>query len=324
MFIEVKCNKKRSETRVRLEDLQYAIPEQPIDENNFDIEKWRNENPMDYLKAMYIMNLADGVAKDVVFKEIFKITRLHIPDILYKYYSLTNDKKLNRQKLQTLMGSKVFLSDIRDFNDPFDGKGYYYDANQLKKFDWLASSGGKLIDDFTTFIKATALTSNGVHSMPMWAHYSNNHKGFCVSYNMKNNMVLSGCTFPVQYTDQRIDVTSLMEQQANMLTSAIEKQSAVGNKKILIDDLSMVYMTLLLFNLKHVSWSYENEFRCTTGAIAKGIPYIEANPKEIFIGMKCSPKHSKQLTEIASVLNVPIHRMALNECSAVFDLTIDN
>ncbi|TEB12295.1 hypothetical protein Psfp_03776 [Pelotomaculum sp. FP] len=310
--------------RVKLEDLYYAIPEQPIDEKNFDIEKWRRETPMDYLKAIYIMNMADGVAKDVIFKEIYKITRLYIPDVLYKYYSLTDDKKLNSQKFQTLMESKVFLSDVKDFNDPFDGKGYYYDANQLKKFDRLASSGGKLIDDFTSFIKATALTSNGVHSMPMWAHYSNNHTGFCVSYNMKHNMVLSSCTFPVQYTDQRVDVTSLMKQQANMLTSAIEKQSVVGNKKIMIDDLSMVYMTLLLCNLKHVSWSYENEFRCTTGAIAKEMPYIDANPKEIFIGMKCSPEHSKQLTEIAATLNIPVHRMAFNECSAEFDLTTNN
>ncbi len=256
---------------MKIEDIKFTIPEESLNQENFNIEKWRSDNPMDYLKAMYIMNMADGVAKDVVFNEIYKITRLYIPDVLYKYYSLTDDKKLNSKKFQTLMKSKVFLSDIKEFNDPFDGKGYYYDAKQLKKFDRLASSGGKLIDDFTSYIKATALTSNGVHSMPMWAHYSNNHTGFCVSYNMKHNMALSDCTFPVQYTDQRIDVTSLMEQQANMLTSAIEKQSAAGNKKILIDDLSMVYMSLLLCNLKHVSWSYENEFRCTTGAKAKGM-----------------------------------------------------
>lgn len=48
--------------------------------------------------------------------------------------------------------------------------------------------------------------------MPMWAHYANNHAGFCVSYDMKENKQLSGCTFPVQYTNQRIDITSLMDQ----------------------------------------------------------------------------------------------------------------
>lgn len=307
---------------MKLEDLKYTIPEQPVDEKNFDIEKWRREHPMDYLKAMSIMNMTDGISKDVIFQEVYKITRLYIPDVLYKYYSLTDDKKLNKQKIQTLQKSKIYMSDIKNFNDPFDGKGYFYDANQLKKIDRLASHEGKLIDDFTSFIKATTLTSNGVHSMPMWAHYSNNHTGFCVSYNMKDNVVLSRCTFPVQYTDQRIDVTSLMEQQAYMLTNEIEKQSAMGNKKIMINDLSIVYMSSLLCNLKHASWSYENEFRCTTGVLSKGMPYIDANPKEIFIGMKCSPEHSKQLAEIAATLNIPAHIMAFDECSPQFGLTL--
>lgn len=309
---------------LKLEELEYTIPESPISEKDFNIEKWRNENPMDYLKAMYIMNIADGMLKDAIFKEVYKVTRLYIPDVLYKYYSLTDDENLNMQKLQTLQKSKIYMSDVKEFNDPFDGKGYYYDASQLKKIDMLASYDGKLIDDFTSYTKAAALTSNGVHFMPMWAHYSNNHAGFCVSYNMKHNAVLSNCTFPVQYTDQRIDVTRLMEQQAYILTRKTEKQSMVSNKKILMDDLSVVYMISLLCNLKHVSWSYENEFRCTTAAISKGMPYIDANPKEIFVGMKCSSEHSKQLTKIAASLNIPIHRTSFNEHSAKFDLTIKN
>lgn len=158
----------------------------------------------------------------------------------------------------------------------------------------------------------------------MWAHYSNNHTGFCVSYDMKLNVALSSCTFPVQYCNQRIDVTSLMEQQAKMLISEIEKQSTLGNKQILINDLSIIYMTSLFCNLKHSSWSYENEFRCTTGAMAKGMPYIKASPKEIFIGMNCCPKYSNQLAEIATALNIPIHRMAFDECSSQFGLSLKN
>ena len=43
--------------------------------------------------------------------------------------------------------------------------------------------------------------------MTMWAHYSNNHQGLCVSYDMtvKENILLKGCTFPIQYVDKRID-----------------------------------------------------------------------------------------------------------------------
>lgn len=309
---------------MKVEDLQYEIPVLPISEKSFDIEKWRQETPMDYFKAMYIMNKADGICKDIIFQEIYKITRLYILDVLYKFFSLTEDTELNKKKLETLRQGKIFMADIKSLNDPFDGKAYFYNANKLKKLDRLTSHNGKLIDDFTAYIKVTSLTGNDVNSMPMWAHYSNNHTGFCVSYDMKLNVALSSCTFPVQYCNQRIDVTSLMEQQAKMLISEIEKQSTLGNKQILINDLSIIYMTSLFCNLKHSSWSYENEFRCTTGAMAKGMPYIKASPKEIFIGMNCCPKYSNQLAEIATALNIPIHRMAFDECSSQFGLSLKN
>ena len=244
--------------------------------------------------------------------------------MLYKYFSFTEDTALNEKKLETLRQRKIFMADVKSLNDPFDGKAYFYNADQLKQISRLAPHNGKLIDDFTDFMKVTSLTGNDVNSMPMWAHYSNNHAGFCVSYDMKHNVPLSSCTFPVQYCNQRIDVTGLMEQQVKMLISEMEKQSALGHTQILINDLSMVYMSLLFCNLKHSSWSYEKEFRCTTGAIAEGMPYIDANPKEIFIGMNCSKKHSEQLAEVAFNLNIPIHRMAFDECSSQFGLSIKN
>lgn len=67
---------------MRLEDIQYTIPEKPIDEKDFDIEKWRVDNPMDYLKAMFLINTSSN--KNEVFKTIYKVTRLYIPDTLYK------------------------------------------------------------------------------------------------------------------------------------------------------------------------------------------------------------------------------------------------
>lgn len=70
-----------------------------------------------------------------------------------------------------------------------------------------------------------------------------NTAGYCVSYDMKSNMQLSGCTFPVQYTKEHIDITSLMVQQVETIIKEIEIQSAEGRKQILLDDLSLVYMS---------------------------------------------------------------------------------
>ena len=71
---------------MKLEDIQLPKKEL-IDAKDFDKEKWRKENPMDYLKAARILTMSNEPAvTNEVFKRIFQITRLYIPDTLYKYY----------------------------------------------------------------------------------------------------------------------------------------------------------------------------------------------------------------------------------------------
>ena len=138
---------------------------------------------------------------------------------------------------------------------------------------------------------------------------------------MNANSVLSSCTFPVQYTDDRLDVTSLMKIQAQKTSDEIDLQASLGSKEIILDDLTIIFMASLLCNLKHTSWSYEQEFRCTTGAAAKGMPYIEAKPKEIFIGMNCAPRHAERLIEIASSWKIPVFQMEFDEHIESYALT---
>jgi hypothetical protein len=57
--------------------------------------------------------------------------------------------------------------------------------------------------------------------MPMWAHYSNNHKGYCIAYDMNDNynMSLKSCMLPVQYVNKRIDITEVMKKQVESMLS---------------------------------------------------------------------------------------------------------
>ena len=217
---------------MKIEDLYFPMPNHPVDEKTFDLEKWRREKPMDYLMAAYLINTASN--KNEVFSTIYNVTRLYIPDTLYKYFSLSEDPLLNKKKFDTLLQKKVYMSTIKDFNDPFDGRAFYYNPNVLKRHKRLRLHKGRLIDDFTAYILGASLTANGVNSMPMWAHYASNHTGFCVSYNMKHNTALSSCTFPVQYTNQRLDITSLMDSYANMVINQIKRQPKLGYKEITI------------------------------------------------------------------------------------------
>ncbi len=276
---------------------------------------------MDYLLAMYLLNQAsNSLVRNQVFNEIYKVTRFYIPDTLFKYFSLTDNISLNEQKLLTLQQQKIFMSDAKYLNDPFDNKAYFYDNKKLKKYERLAAHDGRIIDDFSLFSKVTSLTANKANSMPMWAHYSNSHAGFCVSYDMKSNSQLSSCTFPVQYVDQRIDVTSLMDNMAYDIIQKIDHQLPEGKSGALIDNLSPVFLISLFGNLKHISWNYENEFRCSIGSTAKEEPYIPAYPKEIYIGMKCLPTYKDRLIKIAKTLHVPIFQMTFDELGSDYNL----
>ena len=311
---------------MKIEDINYTLPTAEIAEKDFNKEKWLQDHPVDYFKLIHVLfnttkNAPTDVPRDfvmnVVFELLYPVTRLYIPDTLYKFYSLNDDQELNDKKFKTLQNKQIFMSNIKDFNDPFDGKAFFYDSKQLADIKRLEHVGGKIIDDFTAFNRGTALTENNTSCMPMWAHYSNNHQGFCVAYDMKNpaNTTLAGCTFPIQYTDERLDITSFMKKYFSKLSLEVDRQVSRGIKQIPINDLSLVYVAQFLCNIKHSTWSYEKEFRCTAGAQAKGMPYMDAVPKAIYIGLHCKKANRKKLVEISRSLLIPVYQMRFNELS---------
>lgn len=286
----------------------------------FDIVKYRKENPMDYLKAISLIN--DDPSNGVVMDDIYKVTRLHIPDVVYKYYSLSNDEKENSIKLNTLSDKKIYLADPRSFNDPFDNKAFFYRSESLTKHERLKRWNGKFIDDFSRYIRLSSLTSNGINNMPMWAHYANNHQGYCVAYDtsLKDNLLLRSCLFPVQYIDERIDITSIIDSFVSELEVLIEKAKESGEKRIGIDNLIIVWISIYYACLKHSTWSYEKELRCVTSSASKGIPYISATPSAIYMGARCSGLNQQHLFNIAYQLDIPIYQMVFDEYSLKYEL----
>lgn len=106
---------------MKIEDLQYDLSPKPlVDEKNWSREQWIKDYPVDYYKMLYLINQSEnGTVQTEALKTIYRIIRLYIPDTLFKYYALTEDNELNCRKLKTLENQKIYLSDIRCFNDPF-------------------------------------------------------------------------------------------------------------------------------------------------------------------------------------------------------------
>lgn len=93
-----------------------------------------------------------------------------------------------------------------------------------------------------------------------------------------------------------------------------------GSRFNLLNDWSIVYIELWLSNIKHLTWQYEKEFRCTMGAIVKGMPYTKAIPKAIYIGMKCKDENRKKLVKIGKQKAVPVYQMNFCEKAENYNL----
>lgn len=291
--------------------------------DEFDVEKWRKENPIDYLKMIeLILEPEDDTVKKYVFDTLYEINRRYIPDYLYKYYSLTDDDSLNKLKLTTLDEGKIFMSDPKDFNDPFDGKAFFYNKDKLSEIDRLKEHNGSIIDDFTKFWKVTSLTGNDYNNMPMWAHYSNNHAGYCVCYNMKDksNLYLNSSTFKVQYVEDRVDITDFIYDYTKKVAEIIDRNISMGIKTTVITNISLIYIAIYLSFLKMKTWDYEDEYRCSLGKTPDGNNYCTAIPCSIYIGAKCTKENEERLIEIAKKYKIPVFKMFYEDSNQKFEL----
>ena len=117
-------------------------------------------------------------------------------------------------------------------------------------------------------------------------------------------------------------ISSFINKFIEEIEQAINKQASMGKKMIPLDDLRFVYLGCLLCNVKHISWSYEKEFRCTMASNASGMPYIDAVPSEIYIGMNCTTSNEKKLREIGCQLGIPVHKMGWDNSSSNYKLVI--
>lgn len=164
----------------------------------------------------------------------------------------------------------------------------------------------------------------------MWAHYANNHKGFCVEYDISSlhsekllkthdskssynpylpenniNLLILAGLFPIIYTSSRVNIP-----RTKLKKIKVEKDENLINN-IGIDEI--LYKT---FITKSAKWSYEKEWRIIMdGRISNyfdnkiPFPFI----KHIYLGSRMEPNIINDLIEIADELKIEVSLMNLNE-----------
>ncbi len=150
---------------------------------------------------------------------------------LYKYYSISDEDNLHRI-IDLINTKEIYLSDGKNFNDPFDIRITSRKSGKLK---------------FVKKFRILCLTSSYNNKL-MWSHYADSHRGICVTLEVPDELI-----YPVHYTRERVyddtDVDTLLKQK---------NKRAV--KKNLEKSYNMVKEKKLGY-IKDSTWVYENEYR---------------------------------------------------------------
>lgn len=246
-----------------------------------------------------------------VCQNFYDKVRKFLPEKIYKYYSLNDDLKLNDSKLKCLREGKVYVSRRDEFNDPYDDYGYIY--NRESVITYAESLGVRwLLNDIYPDFKAISCFTKSVNdNFAMWAHYANNHQGYCIEYDLNKNFELCSMILPVEYVGKKIDLTE-------MIKSRLKLARQNSDVKLLEDALE--FCTIFMSCIKHKTWSYEEEIRLVCPKEFPGSPYFNAMPNKIYIGSKCREDYIDSLTQIGSDLNIDVYKMKVSKEELDFQL----
>lgn len=273
------------------------------------------------LRSAIIIALTEsGQTKNQALEQVGYYYQCCAPAFLYKYYK---DQSLN---LDSVMSNKMWYSAPCNFNDAFDCDVAINEQAIFNNILPIISGGRTLRKGSSAWIQykgslhkqikilqklfesqkismGIACLSEEPDSILMWSHYANNHRGFCVAYNLLGlNQKLQFSAVPVLYTQDRVCLRSIPLDQ---------------------DTLNKETMSLFIQSLtsKSPEWSYEKEWRIirdedSCGSKwdnkAKGALLDTISPSAIFLGCCASDELTSALTQHCQDHKIPLYQMEKN------------
>lgn len=98
---------------------------------------------------------------------------------------------INKFSLQNLLAQKCWASKPQFFNDPFEFSiRSNYTFNSENKVEYLTSSEDQYRADLIKHISDFGIVSFSTDedNILLWSHYSDNHKGFCLKFELPDEI----------------------------------------------------------------------------------------------------------------------------------------
>lgn len=257
----------------------------------------------------------------------------NIPRKLYKFISLNDIPKckekceienLNDIKIKSLMNNELWLSTYTSFNDPFELKTMYVSSEEVKKY----GLDMNLIDYarriFYDLYLIGCFTTNLEASMPMWAHYGNNHRGCCVEYKIRKPEFF----FKVSYEPQRAPATVFF-QRFFYFWQKMKEGIITEQEQRELDSYILFFQHNL--TIKHNSWMYENEYRLLfpqskvknkiNGGATISNNDLGIEITAIYLGISCEGIYRNKLKDIGNARGINVYQMYFDDGADKYELS---
>lgn len=193
--------------------------------------------------------------------------------------------KISKRLKKMLEGSRIYLSDPKDFNDPFDGYFSIKCGTEQDKRDMKAILEKKIEQFKIAEEKARELREGIFSQLPlenfrvacfsadgkndlMWAHYADEHNGVCLVYEIDQLIAENGCALFVERGD------SSCSYGGDKVKFLFDKVIYSDNKlplEILDGKTTKEYNIANPMYTKSKIWAYEQEIR-----LVAMLPYGQA------------------------------------------------
>ena len=214
------------------------------------------------------------------------------------------------------------------------GRAMWHSENRQKfidqYFDELYEKIEKVKNNIRNRVKIICFSQDCL-SLPMWAHYAGEHKGFILVYD-KNEIMQAKCfdksnnkidqklcLKPISYSDTRTNMTDNMHEY--LLKYEMPSLMDVSR----LPDIPSAKIREFILN-KRQDWSYEKEWRLIPRIIdikeENPLCYIHIMPKALILGEKCSGSDEQKLCEIADSKAIPVFRARISD-SMNYDMKLE-
>ena len=178
-------------------------------------------------------------------------------------------------------------------------------SNPLQAAEFVSLRASSMIGDTVGVLrqwrKVTKVCSFSAvkDSILMWGHYSQDHKGFCVEYDLEQlppEHPLRRKLYPVIYSPKLYDLTAYA-------------QKLVGPNRQEFNPSSPLLGVLHKFD----GWSYEQEWRVVsmTNTVVNDHNWSVSTPTRVFLGSKMSSENGQALRTICEQKHIEVHQMEL-------------